>query len=66
MRSGLVGRWRIIETAARPREYLDLCRPTILRCEADGSGEMAFGALTAALNFGFPPQLRRLRLERQR
>ena len=55
MMSGLVGRWRIVEAAAWPREHLDLCGPAFLRIDADGSGEMAFGALTAVLNVGFTP-----------
>lgn len=53
--SEMVGQWRIVEAAAWPREYLDLCGPAFLRIDADGSGEMAFGALTAALTVGFTP-----------
>ncbi|MFN3775323.1 hypothetical protein [Sphingomonas parapaucimobilis] len=53
--TGLVGRWRIVETAAWPREHLDLCGPAFLRMDADGNGEMAFGALTAVLDVGFNP-----------
>lgn len=48
----LAGRWRIIETAAWPREHLDLCGPVSLRIDPDGTGEMAFGALIAAVNAG--------------
>lgn len=51
----LAGRWRIIETAAWPREHLDLCGPASLRIDADGTGEMAFGALTAVLDVDFTP-----------
>ncbi len=49
----LAGRWRIVETGAWPREHLDLCGPAFPHIGADGTGEMAFGALTAAVNIGF-------------
>lgn len=49
----MAGKWRIVETGAWPRDYLDLCGPAFLQIEADGTGEMAFGALTAALDCGF-------------
>lgn len=48
----LAGRWRIIETAAWPREHLDLCGPAFLRIDPNGTGEMTFGALTAAVIAG--------------
>lgn len=49
----LVGRWRIAETVAWPREHLALCGPAFLRIDPDGTGKMAFGALTAMVNTGF-------------
>lgn len=51
--ASLVGQWRIVETGAWPRDHLDLCGPALLRIDADGTGEMAFGALTAAVDGGF-------------
>ncbi|MDG5973024.1 hypothetical protein JAGODDHD_03794 (plasmid) [Sphingomonas paucimobilis] len=51
--AALAGRWRIVEAAAWPREHLDLCGPAFLRIDPDGTGEMACGALTAAVNAGF-------------
>jgi len=53
--TGPIGRWRIVEAAAWPCEHLDLCGPAFLRIDADGNGEMAFGALTAVLDVGFNP-----------
>lgn len=53
--SELVGRWRIVEAVAWPREHLDLCGLAFLHIDADGSGEMAFGAHTAVLTVGFTP-----------
>ena len=49
----LIGQWRIVETGAWPHDHLDLCGPAFLRIDADGTGEMAFGALTAAVDAGF-------------
>lgn len=51
--TSLVGKWRIVETGAWSRDHLDLCGPAFLRIGVDGTGEMAFGTLTAALNGGF-------------
>lgn len=51
----LVGKWRIVETGAWPREHLDLCGPAFLHVDHNGQGEMAFGALDASLNCGFTP-----------
>ena len=45
----LQGKWRIIETALWDRDYLDLVEPAFILIEARGEGEMAYGALTAAL-----------------
>jgi hypothetical protein len=38
-----------------PRDHLDLCGPAFLRIDADGTGEMEFGALTASVDGGFTP-----------
>lgn len=43
----------IVEATTWPREHFDLCGPAFLRFDADGSDEMAFGALTSLLNVGF-------------
>lgn len=45
-------RRRTIETAAWPRDHLDLGRPAFLRIDGDGAGETAFGAPTAPLDGG--------------
>lgn len=49
----LAGRWRIVETVAWPREHLDLCGLAFLPIDANNTGEMAFGAVTTAVNIGF-------------
>jgi hypothetical protein len=53
--AALVGKWQIVESATWRREHLDLCGPAYLRIDADGTGEMAFGALTASVAGGFTP-----------
>ena len=45
----LIGRWRIVEADLWDRAYLDLCGPAALTITAQG-GEIAFGALEAALD----------------
>ncbi|WP_298685850.1 hypothetical protein [uncultured Sphingomonas sp.] len=52
-----VGKWQIVESGAWPRDHLDLCGPAFLRIDADGAGEMAFGALSASLDGGFTPSV---------
>ncbi len=49
----LIGKWRIVASGAWPRDHLDLCGPAFLRIDADGTGEMAFGALCASVDGGF-------------
>ena len=49
----LAGKWRIVETAAWDKQHLDLCGPTFIEIDAQGRGEMAFGALEASLDCGF-------------
>ena len=51
--AALVGKWRITESATWPRDHLDLCGPAFLRIDVNGTGEMAFGALTASVDGGF-------------
>lgn len=51
--AALVGKWQIVESGTWPRDHLDLCGPAYLRIDADGTGEMAFGALIASVHGGF-------------
>jgi hypothetical protein len=53
--AALVGKWRIVESGTWPRDQLDLCGPAFLRINAEGTGEMAFGALCASIASGFTP-----------
>ena len=45
----LIGRWRIVEADIWDRDYLDLVEPAMMIIEADGYGEIAFGAMQAGL-----------------
>src|SRR5215207_9924251 len=51
----VVGRWRIVEADLWDRDYLDLCGPASLVVQANGHGEIAFGAMQASLDvdYGF-------------
>jgi hypothetical protein len=49
----LIGRWRIVEADLWDREYLDLVEPAMLTIQADGHGEIAFGALQAGLDLEY-------------
>jgi hypothetical protein len=49
-RCQLVGRWRIIEADLWDRDYLDLCGAAAIVIDADGRGEIAFGAMQATLD----------------
>ena len=51
--AAFVGKWQIVESGTWPRDHLDLCGPAYLRIDADGTGEMAFGALVATVDGGF-------------
>jgi hypothetical protein len=51
----LVGRWSIIEADLWGRDYLDLCGPATLVIQADGDGEIAFGAMQASLDVDYGP-----------
>lgn len=54
-RTAIVGKWRITQSEAWPRDHLDLCGPAFLRIDPGGTGEIAFGALTASVDGGFTP-----------
>lgn len=41
-----VSKWRIVKSGTWPRDHLDMFGPAYLRIDADGTGEMAFGALS--------------------
>ena len=49
----VIGRWRIVEADQWDREYLDLLDPAFIRFDRDGSGELAFGVVTAGLNLDY-------------
>jgi hypothetical protein len=51
----LVGRWRIVEADIWDRAYLDLCGPAAMVIDADGRGEIAFGAMQATLDVEYGP-----------
>jgi hypothetical protein len=51
--SRLTGKWRIVETELWDRSHLDLVGPAFIAIDGKGGGEMAFGALVAALDCGF-------------
>ena len=46
----LVGRWRIVEADLWDRDFLDLVGPAMLTIRANGTGEIAFGAVQASLD----------------
>ncbi|GAB4193493.1 MAG: hypothetical protein OHK0024_33680 [Thalassobaculales bacterium] len=46
----LIGRWRIVEADIWERDYLDMVEPATMVIEADGHGEIAFGAMQAGLD----------------
>lgn len=49
----LVGRWRIVEADIWDRSHLDLCGPATIVIQANGGGEIVFGALEAALDIEY-------------
>lgn len=49
----IVGRWRIVEADLWDRDHLDLCGPASLLVQADGQGEIAFGAMQASLEIDY-------------
>ncbi len=50
------GRWRVVEMDAFDADYLDLVEPAYIDIDARGGGEMAFGALTAAIDCSSTPE----------
>ena len=53
MNSQLVGRWRIVEADIWDRQYLDLCGSATILIQANGRGEISFGALQAGLDIEY-------------
>ena len=51
----ILGRWRIVEADLWDRDYLDLCGPASLVVQANGQGEIAFGAMQATLDVDYGP-----------
>ena len=51
----LTGRWRIVEMEAFDEDYPDLAEPAYIEIDEHGLGDMAFGALTAALDCAYTP-----------
>ena len=49
----LKGKWRIIELEAFDDDYPNLAEPACIEIDEQGLGEMAFGALTAALDCAY-------------
>jgi hypothetical protein len=53
MNCKLVGRWRIVEADIWNRQYLDLCVAATIIIQANGRGEIAFGAMQAGLDIEY-------------
>ncbi len=49
----LIGRWRIVEADIWDRDYLNLVEPAMMVIEANGHGEIAFGAMQAGLDLEY-------------
>jgi hypothetical protein len=49
----LIGQWRIVEADLWERDYLDLVEPAMLTIQANGHGEIAFGAMRAGLDLEY-------------
>ena len=49
----LVGRRRIVEADLWDRDHLDLCGPAAITIGAEGRGQIAFGAMEAALEIAY-------------
>lgn len=47
--ASILGRWRIIETDLWDKDYLDMLEPAHITFQANGTGEFAFGAVSASL-----------------
>lgn len=48
-RNSILGKWRIVETDLWDKDYLDMLGPARITFQANGTGEFAFGAVTATL-----------------
>ncbi len=53
MGCALIGRWRITEANLWDRAYLDLCGPATLTIQANGRGEIEYGAMQAGLDLEY-------------
>ena len=49
----LAGKPQILHTEAWDRQHLDLCGPAFIAINANGRGDMAFGALEASIDCDF-------------
>ncbi len=49
----LIGCWRIIKADLWGRDHLDLCGPATIIINANGTGEINFGAMTASLDIAY-------------
>jgi len=49
----LIGRWRIVEADIWDRNYLGLVEPAMLVIQANGQGEIAYGAMQASLDLEY-------------
>lgn len=49
----LIGRWRIVEADIWDRDHLDLVEPAMMVIQANGHGEIAFGAMQAGLDLEY-------------
>lgn len=49
----LVDRWRIVKADLRERDHLDLRRPAMIIINANGTGDISFGAMTASLDIAY-------------
>ena len=49
----LIGRWRIVEADIWDRDYLDLVEPAMMVVQANGHGEIVFGAMQAGLDLEY-------------
>ena len=49
----LLGKCRITQSDLWDKDYLDLVEPAYILFEADGHGEVAFGALNAGLDLEY-------------
>lgn len=45
----ILGRWQIIATDLWDKDYLDMLEPAHITFQANGTGEFAFGTVTATL-----------------